>query len=138
MFNEVFINPKLEKLQDLETQQMKQRAGLTTNMRRNMSMPALNKRSETIPNLKADSRNDLSIIAKMKQDPLLKDQASRFNNLAAKGSSFYKSPLMERKMFIKKSDNFLKDTDNEELDETLPEINKSELQDLRQQLKQAG
>ena len=63
----------------------------------------------------------------MKNDPLLKDQASRFNDRTVKGQSFYKSPLMERKLFIKKSDNFLKETDDEDLDETLPEVNNSDL-----------
>lgn len=73
----------------------------------------------------------------MAEDPLIKDQVSRFKDLGA-DTSFAQSLMMERKRFIKQSENVFDEADNEALDETLPDLNSEDLQQLRAQMKAAG
>lgn len=63
----------------------------------------------------------------MHEDPLLKDQVGRFKTLGSE-HSFIISPMMERKRFIQQSENLFDEDSLTNLNETLPEINKEDME----------
>lgn len=73
----------------------------------------------------------------MANDPLLKDQVTRFQHPDQTHDSFQGSSLMERKRFIQKSDNVFDANEDLDLDETIPDLNAHEIQELREGMKKA-
>ena len=68
---------------------------------------------------------------RMEADPLIKDQVHWFKKEGVNENTFQVSPLLERKRFIKKSENVFDEEDHEALDETLPDMQADDIQDLR-------
>ena len=135
MFNEIFIHPKIEKLHKKieEGERIRQSK---TSMRPHISLPLSSTRGSSLPNLWA--KKGESIMKWMEADPLIKDQVHRFKKDGVNENTFQVSPLLERKRFIKKSENVFDEEDQVALDETLPDINADDIMALRSQLKAAG